>query len=295
MGCLGTSAIEFKHADPLRVQSLSGLNKSREEEELRRLMVLVAVVALAGLMSSASNATQKGFKWVTHNNYAGPFYGTRATITAPDYFEASVVPGDWFASAVQAHDAINNAITQGITFEWAKPQQGCNWGSSSAALYVFTESIENGVADCEAIRSAAWGDADLESVMYTPDNGLWHGYLDHVWTGTVTSWTNCYGQGCDASALGEESADTSGFWKAKFGGVGVYPWQILNFDTYPSDWINCCNGLYSVLDLKTPDPNNSAWTVSNGGYPPDGMWYWQYSNSGGCGLASRGEFDGPVC
>jgi hypothetical protein len=189
--------------------------------------------------------------------------GSRATILSPTLSESTLNSGDFLDSAVFGVADANNGIQTGVTYEYQAPEgPSCNLGSSSRQLYYYVETASSGVFQCFSNGSATFATGHLQSVVLNTD-GYWRAYLDGNSAGIRVSWNSICGvHACEVRAEGEELANKSGHWPAKFAGSGNTQWQRWTGSTW-----------FTIQSANEVPGSN--WTF--GGPFPAGIWNITYS------------------
>ncbi|HVN62429.1 MAG TPA: hypothetical protein VMT59_14310 [Gaiellaceae bacterium] len=185
----------------------------------------------------------------------------------PDSSQASVSSGDFFVTSAYADGGLangGNLIQQGVTYEYkAAEGPSCNLGSSSPALYYFTEKRVNGTYSCYSNGSATFSTSHLQTVDRGSD-GTWYAYRDGSPTGITTTWSACGGDACTLAAFAEEASFASGAWAAKYAGSGNTAWQ----------WWN--GAAWNTINSATTQPG-TYWSAPSGPFP-GGIWSFTYSH-----------------
>ena len=221
---------------------------------------VVAVLALAATPAFASQA----YRLITNN--PGGFAGSRATITSPDATTVILGSGNFFLSSVYADDYLNgsNAIQQGITDEYNKPQQPtCDLGYPYPELYYFAETIQGTTGQCYNEGTASFSHSDLNTVDITGPT-YWKAYLNGTYKGVEAAWnSNCGVYACDVAAFGEEGLNEApGYWQSIFAGSGLTPWQYYN----GTSW----------MEVGSATPALAPYWTANGSFPSS--WNFTYSH-----------------
>jgi hypothetical protein len=236
---------------------------------LKKLVPLVAtLVAALGIVGVASANTFAYRDW-----YSDPtgtptdWVGNRATVDNPSGSQRTIYAGDFFDTSVLAANGYfgndGRAIQQGVTYEYQAPNNTCNKGSSSAAMYYFVETDNYTNYTCYYESNAATAEAHTQKVEKN-SSGEWQAFLDGNYQGHQFSWTACGGNACYLQALGESLNAQHGYWQAKWSGSGNTPWQFNN------------GTLWSTIH-NADEYNQTPYWSSPGGTFPDGLWWFTYS------------------
>jgi hypothetical protein len=208
-------------------------------------------------------ANSQAYRYVTSS--CCTLLGVRSTILTPNSQEAIILPGDWELSSAQANDggaSPQYLLQAGAVFEYAAPQdQSCNLGSSTPTLYYFVEKEVGGIYLCYQQGALAWSHTDLYSDVRGSD-GIWRAYINSVYKGISVTWSNCGGNACIVSALGEKRTTNSGYWPAKFAGSGNTQWQRWTGSTWST-----------IQQYQQHTDANWTWS----GPFPTGVWSATYS------------------
>lgn len=226
-------------------------------------VLLPLAAALLWLLAAAdvTSANSQAYRYVTSS--CCTLLGVRSTILTPNSQEAIVLPGDWELSSAQANDGAAQYLLQaGAVFEYAAPQdESCKLGSSTPTLYYFVEKEVGGIYLCYQQGALAWSHADLYSDVHGSD-GIWRAYINSNYKGISVTWSNCGGNACIVSALGEKRTTSSGYWPAKFAGSGNIPWQRWTGSTW-----------FTIQGYQPHTDANWMWS----GPFPTGIWSATYS------------------
>lgn len=227
---------------------------------------LVAIGAASLWLLTAAcvaSANSQSYRYITSS--CCTLLGVRSTALTPNSQEAIILPGDWELTAVQANDGGAPAqylLQAGAVFEFAARQdQTCSLGSSTPTLYYFVEKEVGGLYLCYQQGALAWSHTDLYSVVRGSD-GIWRGYINSTYKGISVAWSNCSGNACLISALGEKRTTNSGYWPAKFAGSGNTPWQRWTGSTW-----------FTIQQSQQHPESNWTWS----GPFPTGIWSTTYS------------------
>jgi hypothetical protein len=228
-----------------------------------RVLVPLAVALLWLAAAEVASANSQAYRYVTSS--CCTLLGVRSTILTPNSQEAIILPGDWELSSAQANEggaSPQYLLQAGAVFEYAAPQdQTCSLGSSTPTLYYFVEKEVGGIYLCYQQGALAWSHTDLYSDVRGSD-GIWRAYINSVYKGISVTWSNCGGNACIVSALGEKRTTSSGYWPAKFAGSGNTPWQRWTGSTWST-----------IQQYQQHTDANWTWS----GPFPTGIWSATYS------------------
>lgn len=235
---------------------------------------LVAVVALVASLSvvgsAAAQPPYQAFLGWSHNVNNPPFpdwMGGQVTVDNPAGSQRQISSGDYMLTSVMVGnghgDGDGRGLQQGVVYEYKAPENSCDKGSSSPAMYYFEELDDYGNYTCYFGGAAATTEAHLQTVKEN-SSGNWFAYMDGVkQLNPSISWSACGGNACDISAFAEEEWGKNGLWNAKFSGSGRTPLQFYN----GTRWSTINNPNSQVVEYPWSGPNGSF---------PDGLWYFLY-------------------
>lgn len=227
---------------------------------------LLIGLVIATYVTAPASATTLNYLYLD----AGPYYGVRSNIGNPSSGEANISSGDFFVTSVFAltsESSANQALQQGVTYEWNVAQNSCNLGSqgNGAKMYYFTETYAGGTYTCYNGGIANSATSHKQSLTYNTTSQKWSAYLDGMYTGIQMFFYDCYGLACSIRAFGENHAAKPGLWKTKFAGAGNTPWQYYN----SSIWV--------TISGYSTHPGGSDWSSLSGPFPT-GIWSFTYSH-----------------
>lgn len=231
------------------------------------LIAAVSLVAAGVVVGSASANTFAYMYWGPAGSPTD-WVGVRASIGNPDSSQRTVSSGDFLSTSVVAANgqfgSSGRAVEQGVNYEYqAGEGPSCNKGSSSPAMYNYVELDDHGSYSCYYESDAASATSHVQKAE-EDSSGYWGGYLDGTYQGHHISWTDCSGNACYLQALGEEAADKSGLWYAKFSGSGNTPWQFNN------------GTLWSTISNAGEYLDNPPWSKNETNFPT-GLWWYEYN------------------